>query len=356
MKRRIASSPLARQQGMTLIELMVAMAVGLMLVAGLVLLYAHASQSASELDKSVRQIENGRYAVDLLEEELSMAGYFGEANATGGMIDMQDASLPSPASPCADAATVKARLQAMSALSPAKLPFGVQGLTPAEADALPCLANHLAGTPALIVRRLDVHPVATTAMTANTLYVQSSFSATDLNATYLASTAAADLTLKTMAGTTNTVRRYLSRVYYIASCSECGRDNIPTLKRASLEGGSVVVTPLAEGIERIGLDYGFDTDGNGTPDQWIGLSGTAGATESAAAAASPLGWANVVSVRVHVLARSTEPTQGFVDNRTYAGGLQGTATFTITPPSGDPYKRRDYTTTARLNVIAGQRE
>jgi len=333
-----------RQRGMTLVELMVAMAVGLLLVAGLIALYANASQSATELEKSVRQIENGRYAVDLLAEDLSMAGYFGEAVADG---------MAAAVSPCSDGPTMLTDLKAKAAASPAVVPFGVRGLTPDEADALGCLANHLAGTPAVIVHRLDTRAVATTAMAADTLYVQSSFNAAETTATYVASATPGEMVLKDLTGATNKVRRYLSRVYYVASCSDCGRDTIPTLKRAELVGNSVVISPLAEGIERIGFDYGFDTNSDGTPETWIGLSGGADATVSTAAAA--LGWGNVVAVRIHVLARNTEPSVAFVDDRSYAGGLSGTATFTV-GPYGDAYKRRDYTTTARLNVVAGQRE
>ena len=47
-------------RGMSLIELMVALAIGLILVAGLATLFANSSQSGNELEKSIRQMENGR--------------------------------------------------------------------------------------------------------------------------------------------------------------------------------------------------------------------------------------------------------------------------------------------------------
>jgi type IV pilus assembly protein PilW len=358
MTRRLPTLSAVRQRGMSLVELMVGLAVGLMLVAGLAALFANASQSSSELEKSVRQIENGRYAVDLLAEDISMAGYFGEAMVA-------DNARTATVSPCTNAAGVRAELQAMAVPASAALPFGIEGLTADEADALSCLANHLPGTPAVVVRRLDTKAVLPAAMAASTLYVQSSFFKGDVNPTFKASTAAGDMTLKNVAGTApNVVRRYLSRVYYVASCSsDCPpdrpSDNIPTLKRAELRGSQVQVSSLAEGIEHVGFDYGFDANGDGAPDQWIGFSGAASGAAAAASAAG--GWRNVVAVRIHVLARTTERTAGFIDDRTYSGGLDGTATFVISPASspasyGVGFKRRDYTTTTRLNVIAGQRE
>jgi type IV pilus assembly protein PilW len=345
MKRTYRSSPPRRQRGLTLVELMVGLAVGMVLVAGLALLFANTSQSGNELEKSLRQIENGRYAIDLLGEDLSVAGYFGEAMATGSAATV---------SPCAGTADVVADLEAKRAATPAVLPDAVQGLTPAEAAALTCLADHLAGTPAVVVRRLDTTAIATTEMTPGEVYVQSSNHASETTATYRAATDAADLALKDMDGTINRVRRYVLRVYYVAGCSDCGRDTIPTLKRAELRAGGIVVAPIAEGIDNLGLDYGFDTTGDGAPDTWLGLNGAADMPEATAAAA--LGWGNVMAVRVHLVTRTTEPTPGFVDERTYSMGLRGTSTFVVTPAASDAFKRRVYTTTVRLNSLAGARE
>jgi type IV pilus assembly protein PilW len=59
---------------------------------------------------------------------------------------------------------------------------------------------------------------------------------------------------------------------------------------------------------------------------------------------------NVTSVRIHVLARSREPTRGFTDTKTY--DLGGTAFG----PFDDEFKRHVYTTTIRLPNVAGRRE
>ena len=59
-------------KGFSLVELMVSLAIGLVLVAGLATLFADSSRTGAEIDKSMRQIENGRYAVDLLSETLAL--------------------------------------------------------------------------------------------------------------------------------------------------------------------------------------------------------------------------------------------------------------------------------------------
>jgi type IV pilus assembly protein PilW len=334
-----------RQAGFSLVELMVGVTIGLMLVAGLALLFGNSSRSAAEHEKSLRQIENGRYATDLLAEDLSVAGYFGEAVADG---------MAATVSPCSPSAAVAADLEAKRKVSPVYLPFAVQGFTPGDAAALGCLENIVADTPAIVVRRLATERVAVDAMEVGHVHVQSSNNASENTATFVAGTDAAPLVLKDLDGSVNAVRRYVSRVYYVASCSDCGNDTIPTLKRLELQGDHVVVIPVAEGIERIGFDYGFDTDGDGVPDSWIGLNGAGAA--AAATAANAAGWGNVVAVRFHLLARTTEASPGFADTRTYDIGLDGTAAAAPLGPFNDAYKRRVYATTVRLNSVAGLRE
>jgi type IV pilus assembly protein PilW len=335
----------ARQGGFSLIELMVGVTIGLMLVAGLALLFANSSRSASEQEKSLRQIENGRYAVDLLSEDLSVAGYYGEAVSDG---------MAGTVSPCSPSAALAADLETKRKASPTYLPFGVQGLTTDEADALGCLEHHVPGTPAVVVRRLATSAQAVGAMEVGHVYVQSSNNSAENTATFMAGTDAANLVLTDRDGTPNKVRRFVSRVYYLASCSDCGNDSIPTLKRLELHGDHVVVTPIAEGIERIGFDYGFDTNQDAIPESWIGLNGAGAA--AAATAANAAGWGNAVAVRVHLLARTTEASPGFSDARTYDIGLDGAAAAPAVGPFNDGFKRRVYATTVRLNSVAGIRE
>ena len=65
-----------RQLGLTLLELMISLTIGLFLVAGISTLIARQSSTRAELDKSARQIENGRYAMTLLQDDIQHAGGF----------------------------------------------------------------------------------------------------------------------------------------------------------------------------------------------------------------------------------------------------------------------------------------
>src|SRR5919202_3385103 len=65
------------QAGLSIMEFMIAMALGLMIVAALVTIFANASNTQHELRRTSQQIENGRYAMDVLIQDLQTAGYFG---------------------------------------------------------------------------------------------------------------------------------------------------------------------------------------------------------------------------------------------------------------------------------------
>lgn len=320
-------------RGFSLVELMVAIAVGLILVTGLALLFANSSQSGNELDKSIRQIENGRYALELLTEDVSVAGYYGEVPSSGLSLISVGAC-----------ETTAANLGWSNAAFTAPVP--VTGLSPTEAAALACLSNHKVGTSALVLRRLDTTAIAPSAAASGTLYLQTSRCVTDPTATrFVASTSAADFNLKGLDCTAvNAAQRYITRIYYIASCNECGFDTVPTLKRAELRGSQIVTSPLAEGIESMAFDFGFDTNNDGGPDVYrVALSGVVGDADNT--------WANVTGLRIHLLSRTTESSPGFVDSKVYDLGLTGSL-----GPFNDSFKRRVYTATTRLNNIAGPRE
>jgi len=69
-----------RQAGVSLIELMIAMLIGLVLILGLVQVFG-ASRQAYQLSQGIaRNQENGRFAVDFLSRDLRMAGHTGCVN------------------------------------------------------------------------------------------------------------------------------------------------------------------------------------------------------------------------------------------------------------------------------------
>jgi type IV pilus assembly protein PilW len=69
-----------RERGFTIVEIMVALAVSLLLMAGVIQVFA-GNRETYRLQAGLATLqENARFAVDLLRRDLSMAGYPGEMN------------------------------------------------------------------------------------------------------------------------------------------------------------------------------------------------------------------------------------------------------------------------------------
>jgi type IV pilus assembly protein PilW len=334
MKRAQPTLPAARaQRGMTLIELMVGLTLGMIVVASLLLVLAHASTRGQDLQRASMQIENGRYVAELFREDLRMAGFYGETSVAGAIYTQPD--------PCATAPVGWSG-------APLTFPTPVQGY--GAADVLACLANRRANTDALVIRHVGVDLVdPTTIAGGNTqYYVQYSFCAGDSLAPRLVfSTNSTDFTLKNRACTAvNNVRSYVSRIYYVADCNNCGAggDTTPTLKRVDLVGNALVTTPLAEGIETLRFEYGFDVDGDGAPDSYLTGLGATGPTSA---------WSNVVALKAHFITRSLDKV--IADNIASAQTFQLGGIGTVTT-ANDGYTRKAYSSAVRLINPSGARE
>ena len=64
--------------GFSLVELMVSIALGGMVMAVLAVAFVSSSQARRDTDQASRQVENGRYAMQVLSEDLALAGYYAE--------------------------------------------------------------------------------------------------------------------------------------------------------------------------------------------------------------------------------------------------------------------------------------
>jgi type IV pilus assembly protein PilW len=136
-------------------------------------------------------------------------------------------------------------------------------------------------------------------------------------------------------------RRYETHIYYVANNDNSG-DHIPTLKRAELrvlDDGTLgfVPVPLVEGIENMQLEYGVDTDGDRKPDLFTPTPGSANGCAAPACAAT--NWRNVMSVKLNLLARNTEPTPGYTDGHRYVLGHLADGSENGVAAPGDHYKR-----------------
>lgn len=334
-------------RGFTMVELLVAMTLGLFVVGGIATAYVQNQRTRAELERSSRQLENGRYAVQLLADELRHAGYLGTFDPR---------PLPEPAALPALCETAVANLQAA-------LPISLQGADdPATAPA--CLTDVKAGTDVIVIRRASTCIAGTAGCAAATgghPHIQASLcdDPTQLGSPFATNHYAFDSTLANLTrqdrdcSTPAPVRRFLVRIYYVANNNAAG-DGIPTLKRAELNGGSFTVEPLVEGIETLQLEYGIDSDRNGAPEQYSTDPTTFGGCTGSDCQVD--NWLDVTAVKLHLLARNLEASPGHSDAKTYVLGNDSAGVANQVGPFGDAFRRHVYNTVVRLNNIAGRRE
>lgn len=342
MNMRTTSSRRRRVAGFSLVELMVAITLGLLLLVGLATLFANTSVARGEIDKASRQIENGRFALQVLGDDIRHAGYYGPLNSPPGL----PATLPDPCSTAIDGTTIGIPLQGYySGTATAPLTC-LQGAA----------AGYKAGTAVLVVRRSNTASLPP-GFVAGEFNIQASGCAGD-PIPFAVSASASDFTLHSNAApgckplTTAliaAVRPLYVRIYYVsnctdADCSAAGADTVPTLKRVDvLPGGLSTPTAIVDGIESLQFDYGVDTTIDGAPESYT-------ATDSPPSSLAD--WGNVMSVRVYVLARNVDATGSYTDGKSYALG-----SLTLTPVGSDlKYKRHAYSELVRLNNPAGLRE
>lgn len=333
------------QRGLSLIELMISITLGMLILSALTTLFVNQSKARTELDKSNRMIDNGRYALEVLSDNLKLAGFYGALDPSSIAIP---AALPNPCS------------ITMSEIA-AALPLNIQGYNAANANvaaATPpaCLPATLKpGSDILVIRRVDtsapVAHAAASAVASTTPYLQAKLCPYDTLA-YMIDKAPANLTLHqrncpygitAVTGPYADLRRMMVEIYFIDSNNQAG-DGIPTLKRMELSTTGTMTAgtavPLVEGIEYMQIDYGLDADSDGSADNYIAEPALAD-------------WPNIMSAKLNIIARNIETTAGHADTKTYS--LGGSPAITYTPAAGDRYKRHAYTQVVRLVNPSGRR-
>lgn len=373
-------------QGFGLIELLVALAIGLMLMVVLVSMFVNSRRNEHELALAAELIDNGRYALQLIESDLMHAGFWGvyvpqfdDQTLATVPVDVP-ALLPDPCLPRNATNWNTAYVEAL-------LGVPVQGYdTAAVCSGL--VTDRQANTDVLVVRHAETCVPGTgncEADTAGRLYFQTSRCSGESPAYLLTDTG---FTLHDRDCTTIAEkRRFISSLYYVRNYARTAGDGIPLLmlSRFDLSGGGLAQQPavaLIEGIEALRIEFGIDdrvgrcnpalpihydaaiarvdpatctenaidaaantlpaNRGDGTPDDTFVHCSTA-----APCTAGQM--MNVVAARLYVLARSREPSPGYTDRKTYT---LGPATL---GPYNDAYRRHLFSTTVRLVNVSARR-
>lgn len=355
------------QRGISLIEFMVAITIGMIIVAALSLVLVYSMQSRTEVEKQSQQLENGRYAMSLLNQDIQLAGFWGEYQPPNTTVWQTP-------DPCSNVKTVIGFTPA-DGLGLVNMPVALQGYSD-SATTPSCVSNRKSGTDMIVVRRLRTTALNIDAdadgaidsgfTTPNAYFMQNSncsvspqedVFAFDFNPASFGLHKVMPVVSGSISSCKNGglggIRQYVSRIFYVSTCNLCSpNDGIPTLKMVELipqssacsgtSCGAFRTTALAEGIENLQLEYGVDSTGmGGVPDIY----------DPSPALAN---WANVTAVKVFLLSRNNTASADYTDDKTYSLNSAGIA-LTGTP-FNDQFRRHVYTATVRASNLSGRRQ
>ena len=358
LMKRPFQKPIARARiaGLSILELMISMTIGLLITALLITVYSRTSSTHAEFKRANSQIESGRFALQVIQQDLMHAGFWGEYGPTGTPTSTVDPCLAWSSWSSADKTNV--------------FLLPVQGYSAATASAAPStcgapIADPAIGSDVLVVRHAETCEAGTTgceAVNNSKLYLQISKCRLDTN-NFVLGTDSTAFTLRqkdssgnscTASGYSNTTagkRRFVSNIYYVRDLG----DGRPSLMRSSFDiagPGPQSAQVLIEDVEKLRVEFARDTSGDGVPDTEYENTCTACTTDAEWA----IFWNQVVAVRLRVLAKASSTSPGYTDNKTYDMG-QG-VTFTPSTDSdstNDGYKRHVYTLVVKLINVASRK-
>jgi type IV pilus assembly protein PilW len=326
LSRRPGSS---RESGFTLIEMMIAITIGLGILAGLVGVLAANSNNARTNDRTSELMSNGRYALNSMKQELRQAGYraytWAEPTAPGALGTLTNECLAAGETAGTFVSNIRQGV------------WGANNSNPFSASCIPS-TSYATGNDVLVVRRVASPPTGcpdgSSPPCADTLYFQSSYSTGQVFRGATAPVFADGLTPVA----SFPVQIY---VYYISPFTVSERETplVPALYRMALQsGGSMSRELVASGIEHFQVQYGRLTVAVPATTQFSDtLTGSSVNTVAS-------DWDNVESVRIWLLARNETAEPGYSNTNSYVMGDQ-TYDFAAAP---DGFRRQLFSTVVQL--------
>lgn len=304
------------QTGLTMVELMVAVAIGSFLMIGAVQIYNQSRQAFVVNESIARVQETAQFALDTIENDMRMASNWGRSSRAmsieGRSIlgDRNPNDLPEP-DVCGDGWALDVALAVDGENNQYTFPCLPQPAAQANSDIV-------------TVRRATVAPVPIddARLQIQTTRIQGEiFSSSVPPATF--STAINPNTGQPASTTHNLV----VNSYYVASDSALV-PGVPTLRRKRLTsiGGapSIVDEEIAPGVQNIQIQLGIDVDEDNTVDRYVNPGeGVYDPND----AVNYVPGARVITARIWLLVRGVSPENGIVDPTDYELGDVDLGTF-----------------------------
>ena len=290
-----------RQTGLTLVELMVALAIGSFLIIGAVQIYNQSRQAFVVNESIARVQETAQFAMDTIEADLRMASNWGrnsrglavEGRSIDGDANPKNLTVPTPS--CGDA-------WAFDLAKP------IDGSDNGYGLACAAEGGSVGNSDVITVRRTTVQPMP---LEDGRLQIQS----TRIQGEMFED----DVIPPGFTPADSSTHNLVVNSYYVAPTSDL-IPGVPTLRRKTLtiDSGAPAVEDqeVAPGVENIQIQLGIDVDEDNTVDRYV----NPGDEIYDPAAAGYVPGARVLTARVWLVVRGVTTEFGLRDARNYAPG------------------------------------
>ncbi len=351
-----------KQQGLTIVEVLIAITLSVMLLTGVIKIFSSTSQSYRVLDGLSRIQENGRFGVEMIARDIQMGGFYGcndgssftnylNSNAT---LDYQfthpvsgfnNVATTTPATLNNAGITPDAGTDVIVIRRTEGEPFRLASPTTNSnvvMEATSVIANSCADSSAMIngfcpgdimmiadcKKSIIFQSGSLTASgtgTAQIATITHPTAGTPGNST--ASWGGDNITTQFTSDANSVVYQMTTIVYFIQTVG-----GVPTLFKYQ-DGTSAA---LIDGVQDMQIQYGEDTTGNGIADVYLDAFGI-NATN-----ANRTRWNRIVATRINLLIRS-------INNNLTEQALNYTFNGNpVTTTTGDSFIRREFATTVTL--------
>lgn len=342
-----------RSRGFSLIELMIAVSLGMLAIAAVGSVFIYGSRSYKEDDRVSRMQDELRFAMAQLSADLEMAGFFAQTRNLVNDLDVHgSATVETDCGPTTDGG-VSGPANNWTYMERRASVFTRGDATAAQANAaFPCIDTDEfytgprdEGTDIIAIKRLSGSNTLREDENNNTVYMKTNGVQSVLyrhQGGAGARCTVVDNAIRTACSAANPppssgnieIYEFKPVVWFVRKWPQGDSGTIvPSLCRKYLGvvGGEIdfVTECLAQGIEDLQLEFGVDTNANGVPDFYTEYDAMPDLNTLA----------TIVAVRAHLLARAVEPDQGYTNVKSFTLAGRTHAAF------NDKYHRRTLSST-----------
>lgn len=321
------------QQGFSLLEVFIALAIGLVIFAGVLSVFVGMRTTVSETTSFGELQENGRFAMSVLTDDLSKQDFWGDYTGSFDLSSISHA-LAAPGNDCSG-----------EGVNNNSFPLAIGtfrtiwGETVTTADPMGCFDDAKLGSDVIQIKRvlagaivdgagdpLDPAPAGNYHLMTNStdgiLFANGALPTVDNSRLW----------------------QYQHHVYYIREESQGSNNQVPVLMQGQLTN-RMSFSPIIDGIEMIRFMYGYDADTNPEAAGYGVVDNFVSAENMTAAMWDNAGGTKIIAIKIYVLARNVLPDNKYTNDKTYfLGDLNDGNGITF----NDNYRRLLFSSTVTL--------